>query len=225
MNATSAGNKKIRARLIIFDLDGTLIDSSEDIAWAANKTLQSFGRKTVGIAEIKKNIGWGIKMLIERLMPGEAPIGVLLAREKFLEFYSSRLAVSTTLYPGVTETLTHLKSIGKVMALATNKPAALSDAILGEFGLRDFFAMTVGGDSFTNRKPHPEPLTSVLSALGFNAADAVMIGDSPMDCEAAMAAGTRSIGVTYGFRSPEDIKKAGFDAIVDALPEIVSLLE
>lgn len=214
--------KKIAVDLVIFDLDGTLIDSSADIAWCANKTLKSFGYPERGVEEIKKDIGWGVKNLLERLMPGEPPEKIGEGRLKFLEFYGGRLVVDTYVYPGVVETISHLRSMDKKLSVVTNKPAGLSDEILKILGLRDVFTSVVGGDSYPNRKPHPEPVEAAIKAAGVMPEKTAVVGDSPIDCDAGKAAGTFTVGVTWGFRDRSEL--TGCDAIIDdmrALKEII----
>lgn len=214
--------KKIAADLVIFDLDGTLIDSSADIAWCANKTLKSFGYPERGVEEIKKDIGWGVKNLLERLMPAEPPEKIGEGRLKFLEFYSGRLVVDTYVYPGVTETLDYLRARGKKLSVVTNKPAGLSDEILKILGLRDIFMSVVGGDSYSNRKPHPEPVEAAIKAAGVMPGRTVVVGDSPIDCEAGRAAGAFTVGVTWGFRGREEL--TGCDAVIDDMRTLKEII-
>ncbi|MBI5969888.1 MAG: HAD-IA family hydrolase [Deltaproteobacteria bacterium] len=214
--------KKIDADLVIFDLDGTLIDSSADIAWCANKTLNSFGYPSRGVEEIKKDIGWGVKNLLERLMPKEPPSRIDEGRLKFLEFYAGRLVVDTHVYPGVMETLDWLRARGKKLSCVTNKPAGLSDKILTILGLRDAFMSVVGGDSYPNRKPHPEPVEAVIASAGVSPVKAVVVGDSPIDCEAGQAAGAFTVGVTWGFR--DRVELTACDAVIDDMREIKEII-
>lgn len=212
--------KKIAADLVIFDLDGTLIDSSEDIAWATNRTLNAFGHDVMDMGEIKENIGWGVKSLLEKLMPEETPERIMEARDKFLDFYGGHLVVKTYVYPGVGDTLAHFKSRDKLMAVVTNKPAGLAERILKELGLSGYFMSVIGGDSFSNRKPHPEPVEKVLGFSGMKPEKAVIVGDSPIDCETGKRAGTSTIGVTYGFRGKQELEEACCDMIIDSFSEL-----
>lgn len=214
----------IGADLIIFDLDGTLIDSSEDIARAANMTLRAMGYCEQGIESIKENIGWGVKALLERLMPQEGPGRVEEARDKFLDFYGKHLVVDTCLYPNVRETLSRFKELNKTMAVVTNKPVRLAQRILDLLDLSGFFVMVVGGDSFTYRKPHPEPIEKVVFALGAALGKTVLVGDSPIDCEAGMSAGVNTIGVSYGFRGTQDLRLAGCSIIVDDFQDLMAII-
>lgn len=214
-----------KSGLVIFDLDGTLIDSSRDIAWSANMVLHSMGYGRLDMEVIKESIGWGVKNLLEKLMPGEPPESIEVARLKFLAFYGSHLVVETKIYAGVVEILEGLKAEGKKMAVVTNKPHGLSVAILEELELSPYFDAVLGGDSLPNKKPHPEPVMKVVSMLGVPPVEAVIVGDSPVDCEAGRGAGIGTIGVTYGFRGREELEGAGCDFIIDSILELKGCVE
>ncbi|MBI5192524.1 MAG: HAD-IA family hydrolase [Nitrospirae bacterium] len=211
--------------LVIFDLDGTLIDSSDDIAWAANKSLAFMGYKERDVEVIKENIGWGVKVLLQRLMPDEGEEGIRTARGKFIEYYWDHLNVKTFLYPGVLDTLKYLKESNKKMAVVTNKQIKFSEKILEELAIREMFDMVLGGDSLANRKPHPEPLENVISTLYAEKEKTVIVGDSPADCEAGKGAGIYTIGVEYGFRHKSDLINAGFDLLIKDIAELKDIIE
>lgn len=211
--------------LVIFDLDGTLIDSSDDIAWAANRTLLHMGHKEMDLEAIKEGIGWGVKTLLERLMPDEGPERIEDGRKRFLEYYWEHLTVKTTLYPGVKETIAYFRGINKKMAIVTNKPVRFTERILEEFGLGESFSMVLGGDSLTNRKPHPEPVERVIETLGAARERTVIVGDSPVDCETGKRAGIMTIGVEYGFRGREELKEAGCDILIKQFHDLKRILK
>lgn len=212
--------------LLMFDLDGTLVDSGGDIAWAANKTLVAFGYREMTVAAIKERIGWGVKVLLERLMPEEGPERIEEARLKFLEFYGGHMVEETYPYPGVEETLRHFSSRGKTMAVVTNKPEVLADGILKELKLRGMFQMLVGGDTLRNKKPHPEPLEKVLNSMGVGHGEAVFVGDSAIDAETGRTAGIFTIGVSYGFGGGgKALEEAGFDLIIDGFVELKGIIK
>lgn len=211
--------------LLIFDLDGTLIDSSVDIAWATNKTLAHLRRKEETLEHIKKNIGWGVKALLEKLMPDEGPETITAAREKFLEFYASHLVVDTYLYPEVSETIRFFSEKGKKMAIVTNKPERLSIRILEELGLSMNFQMVVGGDTLPSRKPDPAPLLKVINDMSVKAGAAVFIGDSPIDCETGKRAGIFTIGVPYGYKGETNAVDIGFDLMLRDFKELQTVID
>lgn len=212
-------------RLLIFDLDGTLIDSSQDITDAINYAITPFGVKPLTVNEIKERVGSGITKLIEALLPyeeikrlggnpGEEAIG------RFLEYYSMHLLDNTGSYLGVRETLQKLAAYKK--AVISNKREVLSKRILEGLGLLRFFDVVLGSDSVSEKKPSPVPVLEVLGRLGASKDEAVMIGDSNYDIESAHAAGVKIIAVTYGYRSKEDLKSADF--MIDSFKELLDIL-
>ncbi|MBI5644083.1 MAG: HAD-IA family hydrolase [Deltaproteobacteria bacterium] len=214
--------EKINAELLIFDLDGTLIDSSHDIAWAANMTMKSMGYDGLDLEAIKESIGWGVKPLLEKLMPKEGPEAIEAARGRFLELYGGHLVVETYLYPGVRETIEYFLAEDKKIAIVTNKPVKLAVRILAELGMDSQFLLVLGGDSLANKKPHPEPVEKTFTSLGVSPSLSVMIGDSPIDCEAGKSAGIKTIGVTYGYRGHEELTCC--DAVVDSFPGLKDVI-
>ena len=213
----------ISKELLAFDLDGTLIDSSGDIAWAANKTLGDFGYEGESPGSVKEKIGSGVVVLLERLMPEENPARIAAARDIFLTYYSHHLVVDPSLYPGVMETLVHFMDMGKTMAIITNKPKALADGILDVFGLGVFFGAVAGGDTFSNRKPHPEPLEEVMRSCGAAPAETVFVGDSLIDAETGRRAGVFTVGVSYGFGHGV-VGAADFDRFIDSFGELEEII-
>ena len=214
----------VKKELIIFDLDGTLIDSSVDIAWAANRTLVSYGLNERSVAEIRDNIGWGVKPLLERLMPGSDPMRITSARERFLEYYWGHLTVGTRLFEGVDETLKALRGMDRRLAVVTNKPVLFARKILEELGIGVYFDRVAGGDSFQNKKPHPEPLEKVIEGIGTAKDESAFVGDSAIDRETGRKAGVFTIGVSYGFRAGATIEEMGFDAVIDRFPDLLRII-
>ncbi len=214
----------VKKELIIFDLDGTLIDSSSDIAWAANRTLLSYGLNERSEADIRDNIGWGVKPLLERLMPGSGPLLIRRAKERFLELYCGHLTVGTRLFEGVEETLKGLRAMDKRLAVVTNKPVLFARKILDELGIGVCFDMVAGGDSFQNKKPHPEPLEKVIEGIGISRDLSAFVGDSAIDRETGKNAGVFTIGVSYGFRAGATIEELCFDAVIDRFPDLMLII-
>ncbi|HEY4619970.1 MAG TPA: phosphoglycolate phosphatase [Nitrospirota bacterium] len=216
--------KTFNVDLIIFDLDGTLIDSSGDIAWAANMALSDLGHDKIDSEKVKEGIGWGVRSLLEKIMPGEGAERIEHARIKFLEYYWEHSVVSTCLYPGVMETVKYFNQKNKKMAVVTNKPVKFSEKILSELDLIRYFSIILGGDSVSNRKPHPEPIEKVVAAFEVEKARAVIVGDSPVDCEAGKSAGIAAIGAEYGFRSRKELEDAGCDIIISEISDLKKIL-
>lgn len=214
----------MKKELIIFDLDGTLIDSSGDIAWSANRTLEAFGYVPKGMEDVKAHVGWGVKNLLEKLMPDMPSDRLDEARLKFLEFYGTHLVDETIVYPGVKDAIGLFRKKGKKLAVATNKPYFLAQGILLELDMWKDFNMVIGGDSMPDKKPSPEPIIKILGELGVSPQDAVMVGDSPIDNEAGRAAGISTIGVTYGFRDKNELLLSGFDILIDSIDELQNMI-
>ncbi len=209
------------AELIIFDLDGTLIDSSEDIAWAVNKTLRQMGFEELSYQAIKERIGWGVKMLLQKVLPEEKQIFLEEARTIFMGYYSNHLLVKTKLYPGVKDVLEHFKD--KKLAIATNKPLNLTEKILDELDISDCFYKVVGGDGVQNKKPAPEAIEIILKGINALPQNTVFVGDSRIDIEAGKKAGVITIGAAYGFRGRQELEEAGADVIIENIKELISL--
>ncbi len=211
-------------KFIIFDLDGTLIDSSGDIAWTANETLKEMGLETRSVDYIKDCIGWGVWPLMEKLLPGASVEVINHGRDIFLKHYAGHLTVETVLYNGIYELLNRIKDEGKGLGIVTNKPISLTEIIVSEVGIKDFFSIIFGGDSFENKKPHPEPILKVMASKALEPKDFVMVGDSKVDIEAGKGAGIETIGVAYGFRGAGELEKAGASIIVESVEELSSTL-
>ena len=173
--------------LIIFDLDGTLIDSSEDIAWAVNKTLRQMGLEELSYQAIKESIGWGVKMLLQRVLPENKQNLLEEARVIFMEYYSNHILVKTKLYNGAVNVLEHFKS--KKLAIATNKPLNLTEQILDGLSISGYFKKVVGGDGVQNKKPAPEALEIILRKLNTSPKATVFAGESSFPFAGAPRAG------------------------------------
>lgn len=206
---------------IVFDLDGTLIDSAPDIHAAANKVLAAEGLPPVSLAQATGFIGGGAPIFVTRMMAAlelgadEAIHARLLAQ--FLDEYEEAVNL-TRLYPGVEAALDALAAAGHTLAICTNKPAAPAHIVLRHMGLAHRFAAVIGGDSLPTRKPDPAPLMHILSLLGTD--DALYVGDSEVDAETAHRAAIPFALFTEGYRKTpvEELPHAcRFDAF-DALP-------
>jgi phosphoglycolate phosphatase len=217
---------------LLFDLDGTLIDSLADITTSVNSMLREFDRLPLPESAVTGLIGEGVRMLVERaLLVGVAelrngfpsPAEVEMAMAAFRRHYRDHLFDTTTTYPGVFETLGHFDFVPK--GVVTNKPVEFAQAVLHRLGLSPFFVAVVGGDSLPERKPSPEPLFEAARLCGVSPQECLVIGDSPVDIIAARAAGMSSCGFTGGFCSREDLIAAGAKTLIDdmrALRDAVS---
>ncbi|GAB4230959.1 MAG: phosphoglycolate phosphatase [Deltaproteobacteria bacterium] len=206
------------ARLLVFDLDGTLVDSKEDLANAVNVALESFDLPPLPHSVIYSYVGDGASALIRRAIPPVKADRFPEVLDRFLAYYRRHLLDTTRPYPGVVGALRKWSGMYR-MAVLTNKGAAMTRQILSGLSLDGFFFEVAGGDSFPTKKPDPEGLLHILRGAGVEAAEAVMVGDSRNDVLAGKAAGAVTCGVTYGLGA------AGFaesppDFTVDAFPDL-----
>jgi len=206
------------ARLLVFDLDGTLVDSKEDLANAVNVALESFGLPPLPHPVIYSYVGDGASALIRRALPEETADRLPEVLDRFLEYYRRHLLDTTRAYPGVVGALRKWAGFYR-MAVLTNKGVAMSREILSGLSLDGYFFEVRGGDSFATKKPDPEGLLHILREAGVEAQEAIMVGDSRNDVLAGKAAGTVTCGVTYGLAA------SGFaehppDFTVDRFPDL-----
>jgi len=205
------------ARLLVLDLDGTLVDSSRDIAAALDAALQRLvpGTAPIPLERVLDFVGEGARLLIERSLAHASlalPVDEVLA--VYLDCYRERLLDTTRLYPGMAEALAALGPAGPALAVLTNKPGDLSRTILEGLGVADRFARILGAGDVPARKPDPAGLLALLEELGIPAAEAWMVGDSATDVHTGRAAGVRVAGVAWGFH-PAGLRAAGPDRILD----------
>ena len=220
-------NKKV----IIFDLDGTLIDSSPDLALAINHMLSTIKKETFSLNEIHHWVGNGAQTLVKRALSGSAQIASNIdekefedALDIFLKFYAKNLAVQTITYPHVLSTLAKLKIHGYKLVIVTNKPFDFVEPILKALKLEEYFEFHLGGDSLKEKKPNPAPLLYVCEKLNVTVDECVMIGDSKNDILAAQACGMKSIGLTYGYNYGEHISTHNPDVYTSDFSEIAKIL-
>jgi phosphoglycolate phosphatase len=213
------------ARLVVFDLDGTLVDSARDIAGAVNAALAALepGTAPLPLERVVGFVGDGARVLIERVLQHRGsslrPDTVL---PLYLEAYRERLLDTTRLYPGVPEALAELAASGRPLAVLTNKPGDLSRTILNGLGVGSRFARIWGAGDVPARKPDPAGLRALLAELGAAAEEAWLVGDSPTDVETARAAGVRTAGVAWGF-DVNGLRAAAPDRFLDNPRELVLL--
>ena len=210
---------------LVFDLDGTLIDSAPDLHAALNRLMETLGRRMLDLSEVIPMIGDGVPMLVRRALEatGGIPDDHDKILERYLAIYGAAVADLTAPFPGVVETLEALQQAGHRMAVCTNKPAGATHAILEALGLAGFFSAVAGGDSLPVRKPDAGHLLGALEMLGSTPGRAIMIGDSHNDILVAINAEVRSIAVSYGYRR-QPVEELGADIIVDNFAEIPGAL-
>jgi phosphoglycolate phosphatase len=211
---------------VVFDLDGTLIDSAADIGAALNEALANRGLSTFSLEQVKEMIGGGAVKLLERALRAQGlPLdgGGAMAVEpivaEFLAIYSRSPVRETTLYPGARELLTRLRNSGLRMGLCTNKPQGVTELIIREMDLARYFACVVGGRENLPRKPHPGGLQAVIAALNAAPGRTLMVGDSAADVGAARAAGVPVAVVSHGY-SKTPVGQLGADVVIGGLPDL-----
>ncbi len=217
-------------QLLIFDFDGTLIDSVPDLADATNAMLTTLGKDTYPIETIRNWIGNGSRMLVERALVGDVtvPEGALTqaeanhAEQIFFEAYKNLSGSKTVAYPDVDSGLKKLHAAGYTLALVTNKPIRFVPKILESFGWQDLFSEVMGGDSLPVKKPDPAPLLHVCDALNVSVAQSVMIGDSRNDMLAGQNANMDTLGLSYGYNYGQDIRELNPTEAFDNFADLVT---
>ena len=218
-------------KVILFDLDGTLINSSPDLALAVNHMLETLDRDIFSEDIIDGWVGNGALMLVQRALSGQRTVDesldnvlVQYALDIFLAYYAKNLCNETVPYPHVKSTLNTLQAKGYRLTIVTNKPFAFVEPILEGLGMNGLFELILGGDSLPLKKPDPAPLLHVSEKLGISVDKCVMVGDSKNDILAANACGMQSVGVTYGYNYGEDIGVHNPTVIINDFSELLELL-
>jgi len=218
--------------VLLFDLDGTLVDSAPDLALAVNRTLKDLNKATFDQDTIHHWVGNGAKVLIERALSGSSTIDKQLEESMvqealaiFLKHYQQCLCIESVLYDDVQQGLFTLKAAGFRLAIITNKPAIFIQPILTGLGIDNVFELLIGGDTLTEKKPHPAQLHYALEQLNVMAKQCVMIGDSKNDILAAKAANIDSVGLTYGYNYGEDINQYKPQWCFDTFAELLTALK
>lgn len=218
-------------KLLIFDLDGTLINSAFDLAIAVNYMLETLDRNIFSEDIIHGWVGNGALTLVKRALSGDRTVNDSLdeayvehALKIFLDYYEQNLCNATVPYPHVLTTLKSLQDKGYTLTIVTNKPFAFVEPILKGLGLDGLFTFILGGDSLSKKKPDPMPLLHVCETLKVDVKACVMVGDSKNDILAANACAMQSVGVTYGYNYGEDIGVYKPDIIIDDFAELLENL-
>ena len=226
-------------KLVIFDLDGTLIDSRLDLVHSVNAALRHIGRPELPDEVIASYVGDGAPILIQRALGGEAVDESLIRKglEFFLSYYREHKLDHTTVYAGIPEALGAIQDSSRQirngdhgrafngsrrMAVLTNKPVVPSRAIVEALGLGPFFTKIYGGNSFATKKPNPEGARKLLEEHNVNPEEAAIVGDSHVDVETGQNAGMWTVGVSYGF-APHTLQANPPDVLTDAPHELVEI--
>ena len=208
-------------KLIMFDLDGTLVDTSKDITNALNYAIKPYGLKDLTVEDTIKMIGEGITRLIEKVLSNEKSQWRDEVIKRFLAYYSEHLVDYSSVYPYVRETLEKLNGYKK--AVISNKKENLSMKLLDKLGLLKYFNLVIGSDTTSERKPSPIPVIHVFTKLGIDPHESIIVGDSNYDIEAGKKAGIKTVAVTYGYRERHYLLDA--DYIIDNIKDLIIVLE
>jgi phosphoglycolate phosphatase len=209
---------------VAFDLDGTLVDSRADLAEAVNHVLRTLGRPVIEPAALCRYVGEGARVLVERALGPAHQDLLATGLETFMSYYEAHLLDATRPYPGIVETLTALAERRVALSVLSNKPAAMSRAILEGLGLASRFVDVVGGDSLPVRKPDPAGLEHLRALTGTPRDRMLLVGDSGIDVRTARAANVAFCGVAWGL-TPEGLLAALPERVIERPAELVSVVE
>lgn len=218
----------LAVRGIIFDLDGTLVDSAPDIGNAANKMLETLGKELASPEQIQTWIGNGLPKLVKRALTKQfdgEPDPALFERALpiLMQHYERDVCVDSYMFDGVPETLKTLYDEGYILGCVTNKAASCTLPLLNQLGIDHYFSSIVSGDTCANKKPHPEPILFGMSEMELQSQDCLLVGDSAHDIHAARAAGIPAIAVNYGYNQGVDLRTQDPLALVEDFADILPL--
>ncbi len=222
--------KKFTPKMVLIDVDGTLVDSVPDLAYCVDEMLKQLGMPTRGEAAVREWVGNGVVRLTERALVNDLngyPDQALFdkAMPIFNELYAENTSKRSKLYDGVLDGMEFLKSLDLKIGCVTNKAAQFTIPLLKDLGLHDEFEVIICGDTLEKKKPDPAPLLYAAKQLGVKPEDSLMLGDSKSDVKAARAADFAIICVSYGYNHGEDIRHYEPDAVIDSMAELVNLIE
>jgi len=221
--------KKFNPKLIMIDVDGTLVDSVPDLAYCVDELMVLMGREKWGEAKVHHWVGNGVPKLVERSLTGELEGTVDKsdfdkAYPIFLELYAENTSERSSLYDGVREGLDYMKSEGYTLGCVTNKAEQFTLPILRDLGIFDDFGIVISGDTLEKKKPDPLPLLHAAKHFGIDSKDSLMLGDSISDVKASRAAGFEIICMSYGYNHGDDIRDANPDLVIDSMAELKDYL-
>ena len=218
-----------KPKMILIDVDGTLVDSVPDLAYCVDEMMKALGREPHGEAKVRDWVGNGVERLTRRALIGQLdgePSDEDFAKGYpiFLELYKDNTSKRSCLYPGVREGLDYMKSQGYLLGCVTNKDSQFTIPLLKGLGIYDEFGIVVSGDTLPVKKPDPQPLLHAAAHFGVGAEDSLMLGDSKSDVTAARNAGFQIVCMSYGYNHGEDIRNYNPDAVIDSMVELKALL-
>ncbi|MES2154030.1 MAG: HAD family hydrolase [bacterium] len=211
-------------KAVLFDLDGTLLDSNLSIRSTMNAVLAERGLPAFTRTELDGLIGTGLRDILARKLPAPDPTAIEAMARRYRDLYSEVGWVTVGIYPGLRELAVDLRANGTSLAVVTSKGQHETEALLADLGVLELFDAAVGDDDVRPIKPHPAPVLEACRRLGCAPADAAMIGDTRFDILAAKAAGAIAIGILWGNGSRDSLAEAGADHIVDSVPALRRVL-
>jgi N-acetyl-D-muramate 6-phosphate phosphatase len=213
-------------RAVLFDLDGTLLDTAGDLAQALDALRAENALPPLGLERIRSFVSHGSSALVRLGFPSAPEAQFMRLRDRLLELYAEALCVHTRPFPGMIELIARLEHDGTRWGIVTNKPGALTEPLLEAVGLRSRAGVVVSGDTLPERKPHPRPLLHAAERLGIGPRECVYVGDAERDVLAARAAGMRAVVACFGYLGPgDDPRSWPADAWVDEPLEIYAWLQ
>ncbi|MCU7891063.1 MAG: phosphoglycolate phosphatase [Candidatus Thiodiazotropha sp. (ex Ustalcina ferruginea)] len=219
-----------KPKMILIDVDGTLVDSVPDLAYCVDEMMMQLGRAPHGESKVRDWVGNGVERLVRRALIGQLDgepeeADFERAYPIFLDLYAVNTSQRSVLYPGIREGLDYLKKQGYRLGCVTNKAAQFTLPLLQDLGIHDDFEIIIAGDTLAKKKPDPMPLLHAAENMGVDPSVSLMVGDSQSDVKAARAAGFQIVCMSYGYNHGEDIRQYNPDVVIDSLTEIRSILE
>lgn len=221
--------KKFNPKLIMIDVDGTLVDSVPDLAYCVDELMVAMGRKKWGEKKVRHWVGNGTSKLVKRSLTGELE-GTANQEDYnkaypiFLDLYAKNTSGRSSLYPGVKEGLDYMKTQGYALGCVTNKAEQFTLPILKDLGIFNDFGIILSGDTLKKKKPDPLPLLHAAEFFSINPENAMMLGDSISDIKASRAANFEIICMSYGYNHGDDIRDANPDLVIDSMVELKDYL-
>jgi len=209
-------------KALLWDLDGTLIDSKQDIAECVNWTLNDMNLDSIPNEHIYEYVGHGVRTLIQGAVEEAHGHDYDSAMKLFDGYYLQHLLDNTRLYPGMEKVLAQLRD--KKMAIITNKPQRYTDPIIDGLRLRDYFGVVLGREACVEMKPHPQPLQSAMERLSVSSLETMIVGDTEVDIEAGRRAGVKTCAVLFGFGKEERVRAAKPDYLIDVPEGVLNIV-
>lgn len=221
--------KKFTPKLIMIDVDGTLVDSVPDLAFCVDELMQAMNRPIWGEQKVREWVGNGVPKLVERSLTGELEAQVNAqdfdqAYPIFLDLYADNTSKRSHLYDGVKQGIKYLKTLDIRLGCVTNKAKQFTHPLLKDLGIFDEFEIVISGDTLAKKKPDPMPLLHAAKHFAIKPEDCLMIGDSISDVKASRAAGFNIICLSYGYNHGVDIALSNPDLVIDSMAELVDYL-